>query len=54
MIAASIISIILLIIALICIGVLIYLIIKAKKLREERAAIWYLIETGLEESDEDD
>jgi hypothetical protein len=47
----TIISVILLVLVAICIGVLIYLIIKGKRLREERDLIYYLIETEFEDPD---
>ena len=54
MVARTIICIILLIIALICIVALILLIIQARRLREKRAIIEYLIETEMEEDDDFD
>ena len=47
----TIISVILLVLAAICIGFLIYLIIKSKRLKEERDLIYYLIETEFEDPD---
>ena len=54
MVASTIISIILLILAAICIVALILLIIEARRLREKRAIIEYLIEIGPEIFDEED
>ena len=54
MVVRSIISIALLVIIAVLLVILIRLIIKARKLREERAVLWYLIETEMEEDDDFD